>query len=974
MRILLLLIFFVPGLFSGLGNELFSPVVFGDTKPDKGGASVELKDELVSQSQVNGGLIVHLGCPDEKLIAAFASDDRFVAHGLTTDDESQRRMRAALNRRGLYGKASVERLSSKKLPYADQLVRLLVVEETLGVPQSEFQRVLCPGGLLYAKESAGWSMTVKPWPESLDQWTHIRHGADNNAVSHDQVVGPPTNVRWISDQPRGQRGDVETQAIVTSAGRMFVVTKDGKELSVVARDAFSGIPLWRRSYSYKLPGLSYRTFWRQAPLLAIDDRVYLAGRALDASTGRTSFTFSGDPKVCADGILVTSQMAALDAETGRELWRHPAAGQGMVIAGGRLYFVEGAWPETGGPITLVCLELKTGKEQWRRKFDLPAPANRPAGLYDGYSPNSTPNGLLASIVHHRGVLALEVTRTYIYLFSAADGKHIRSLRYKNWAPYASGLRALMIDGRLWLPEYIEGERFDHGCTINAYDLTSGEKVKTLKLETPVRQRCRPPLASQKYFFLGGMNFVDINSSESGSFPVVRSACHIGLVPANGLLYVAPTHCRCYSMIPGYVALECRSQNIDTLAKANNTDHLHKGAAYGNKLSKPKQAVNGDWPTFRQDSMRRAHVPATLPGGLKLLWENKLSSESLSPPVVADKVAVVSLPDSHRIEAMNVADGSRRWSFVAGGRIYGSPTITDGACVFGCTDGWVYAVRLSDGELMWRNLAAPTERRIMVSGQLESAWPALGSVTVAKGTVCAVAGRHNMAEGGIVLTGFNLHSGRKQWQIETPHRDLLNPLSGGAYENISKPYTDISDPRPSAGAIAGWFVNDGSSVQIDRLGAFDAATGKQQALFDKRLDSEYRGGFRPLKNRSPRPDFGQWLLSADDGKLSCRVEKGKPVQVENAEATPLIGETGTNTVTAIASTGADWIVLAKNANASFQSPDSKLIIYDKATKKIRQEIPVRGQLVPHGLAVAGKQVFVTTMDGRLLCFGIRRNTK
>ena len=106
-------------------------------------------------------------------------------------------------------------------------------------------------------------------------------------------------------------------------------------------------------------------------------------------------------------------------------------------------------------------------------------------------------------------MALEVSRTYIHLISAADGHHLRSIRYKNWAPYASGLRALMIDGRLWLAEHVKGESFDYGQTINAYDLKSGKIEKTLKLATPVRQRCRPPLASENFMYLGGLNSVDL---------------------------------------------------------------------------------------------------------------------------------------------------------------------------------------------------------------------------------------------------------------------------------------------------------------------------------------------------------------------------------------------------------------------------------------------------------------------------------
>ncbi len=942
-----------------------------------GPPAADVKRDVLAGAEVRGGLVVHLGCPSAALLAEFASDERFVAHGLARGADTVAAIRTALAAGGLYGRASVEQLVGTKLPYVDQLVRFLIVEEPLGVDEAEMLRVLCPGGVLVRKTPKGWRRTVKPWPATLDEWTHPRHGADGNVVSRDRLVGPPTNVRWISGRLVPSRGVVNTQVIVSSAGRLFAVTGQ-RDLSLVARDAFSGVILWTRPYPYKLPSLGYRTFWRQAPLIAVGPLVYIAGEALDAATGKEAFSFSfaGDPKACADGVLITSQMRALDAKTGKELWHHAAETHGLAVAEGRVYFAEGKWPTKGGPVQLVCLDLKTGKVQWRREITLPAPAAKPTGRYDGYSPNSTPNGLLAGIVHHRGVLALEVMRTYIYLYSAADGAPLRSLRYKNWAPYASGLRALMIDGKLWLPTFDAGERFDFGVTINAYSLADGRKVKTLKLASPIRQRCRPPLASEAFLFLGGMNTVDLATGAGESLPIARSACHIGLVPANGLLYVPPTHCTCYSMIPGYVALESRRQMGRPLAKANDTDHRQAGPALGktSPAGRRDSNANEDWPRFRQDAMRRAHVKTAVPPDGKLLWNYALGDTNPSSPVVAGGLAVVALSEAHRIDAIDTATGRRKWSFVAGGRIDGPPTIRGGLCVFGCRDGWVYALRLSDGTLAWRNLAAPAARRIMVEGQLESAWPAMALVTISDETVCAVAGRHNLAEGGIVVTAFDLRSGMKNWQKETSHRDLTNPLTGGAYEPLSKPYADTPDPRPAAAALGGWLVTSDSvitTVQVDRLGAFHVNSGRTAALFDDRLDTKYAGPLRNLKNKSQRPNFDQWLLAADDGERFCGITAKALVQVEGEKTSPLTGAPAVADIAAIASAGSDWVVLARPPANQNTVVDGKWVLIDKATARVRAERRFSGSPVPHGLAIANGRLFITTKAGRLLCIGLPR---
>ena len=461
--------------------------------------------------------MIHLGCKDATLLSDFAMDSRFVAQALVSGADVAGRLRAAIAAKDLYGRASVRSLHSRRLPYVDHLVRFLIVEDPMGVPESELTRVLCPGGVLARKTPSGWSTTLKPWPKTMDDWTHVRHGADGNLVSSDQLVGAPTNVRWIADSPPTTSMS-QNVVIVSSGGRLFTVSGDRPSV-LFARDAFSGIVLWKRTYDLLPRRFSHRAFWDRPPLIAVGNRVYVAGAAIDAVTGKTAFSFEGNPIGCDAGILLTSKMQALDAESGKELWRHPKTSASAVIAKASVCLIAGTWPKKGGPIELVSLDLKTGAEQWRSKFEVPAPATKP-DKFDGYAPNTTPNGLLAGVVYHNGVLALEVSRTYIYLFSSTDGRHIRSLRYKNWSPYAGGLRALMIDNQLWLPEYEKGERFDYGLTINAYNLDDGQKNKSLKLTSPIRQRCRPPLASGQFMYLGGA--------------AIQDQCDVGMVDSSGL--------------------------------------------------------------------------------------------------------------------------------------------------------------------------------------------------------------------------------------------------------------------------------------------------------------------------------------------------------------------------------------------------------------------------------------------------------
>ena len=895
------------------------------------------KEAVLKQSPVKGGLLVHLGPENAELLLAFAAEPRFVCHGLTTDPDRRARILQALDDGAAYGRTSVDTLNHSRLPYADNLVRILVVEAASGVPEHEMLRVLCPGGLLYAKSATGWAATYKEWPSAIDEWTHARHGADGNSVSKDEAVGRPSNVRWISAahyrgvQPR------QTQVMVTSAGRLFSVRDTGTNATLTAQDAFSGVKLWEVPYtSYKKPSLRHRDFWNFPALIAWKDTLFITGKALDASSGDERFVLDGNPLVCDNDVVITSMLKAYDAKSGQELWHHPQPGIRPIIGGGNVYFVEGEWPAKGGPLKLVSLDLRTGKVVWQKVFELPAAAVKP-DAFDNYSPNSIPNGLLAGMIYHQGTLALEVTRTYIYLFSAKDGAPIRSLRYRNWSPYASGLRALMIDNLLWLPE--AQTDFDFGYDINAYSLKDGEKVKSLQLKTPIRQRCRPPLATEQFMFLGGLNSVNLSTGEETVRPIARSLCNFGMVPANGLLYVPPTHCRCYATLKGYVALESLQPGQELVA-ANTADHLIKGSAYGRQLQATSSA--DDWPQLRQDAMRRGYSNCELPARVELLWTQKLAGTRASSPVVANDVVVVAASDTHRIQALNAATGEARWEFVAGGGIEGPPTIAGEHVVFGCKDGWVYVLSLMDGSLLWKNMAAPAERLIMVDEKLQSAWPALGPVLIGGNSVTVAAGLHNMAEAGIVVSTFDLSTGKKRWQAQTPHRPLVNPLTSGVYQKVYDKRLGITPTKPAAALLSGWLVGDGGRVQIDRLGAFEINSGKSVVLFDTRVNEANTAKLSSYKNGSRRNDFDRWLLSSEDtdGRLF------------NASIAP-------KGSVAIASSKNHWVAVTED----------QLILLDKDRKEVfRVALGSEHKAIPHGIAIAGSRVYVSTAAGHVLCFG------
>ena len=145
------------------------------------------------------------------------------------------------------------------------------------------------------------------------------------------------------------------------------------------------------------------------------------------------------------------------------------------------------------------------------------------------------------------------------------------------------------------------------------------------------------------------------------------------------------------------------------------------------------------------------------------WEENLFVKGpVTSPVIVGDCVLVARPDAHEVVALDAASGAVRWRFTANGRVDTTPTIYEGLCLFGTKSGWVYCLRLNDGQMVWRLRAAPSEEQIVAYGQLESPWPVPGSVLVVEETAYFAAGRQSLADGGILIFSVDPRSGKTHW--------------------------------------------------------------------------------------------------------------------------------------------------------------------------------------------------------------------
>lgn len=759
--------------------------------------------EVISAAKATRGLIVHLDCDDGRLTAALHARGSSIVQGLDTDPQDLSKARAYIQRRGIYGPVSIARLEGDRLPYADNVVNLLVADNLGDIGLDEVTRVLAPGASAYIKRGGRWSRIVKPWPKGVDEWTHYAHDSSGNPVANDRLVGPPRHLQWTED-PRHTRSHEHTpsiMAVVSSAGRVFYIADAGPtsavqrppRWSLVARDAFNGILLWKRPIDTWYPHLLN---WGATPLtlqrrlVAVGNRLYVTLgyfaplSALDAATGATVKTYAGtdgtEEIVWHNGILLLVLRRVTDERKARLAELADLALQ----KNSPLYKRESAQPllkqfrqtESKAPITLLAIDADTGKTLWRKQGEQTAGLRHLTLCADGDRVFFQRKGEVVCLDLRTGEQTWSVAtwalravsdgkvicagKKAITALNAADG----SVLWKAEPALVSILDVFVINGSVWIGGFGPAPPKKRGPSWGAYllvqrDLNSGRILRQIKPENPGHHhRCYRNKATVRYILGGrrGTEFIDLQSGEVLWNSWARGVCRYGVMPAYGLLYVPPHACACYiaAKLTGFNALATGKPGPIPAEALNPTPE--RGPAYSSPPS--PSPTPDDWPTYRHDSARTGSTSSPVSPRLRQLWQVRLGGRLTSITLAAGKV-LVSRVNQHEVCAFSADSGRELWRFTAGGRVDSPPTIFKGRAIFGCRDGYVYSVRLADGQLAWRLRAAPEPRQVVSSGQLESVWPVHGSVLISDGVAYVLAGRSSYLDGGMALYAIQPLTGK-----------------------------------------------------------------------------------------------------------------------------------------------------------------------------------------------------------------------
>jgi len=712
-------------------------------------------EELLQSSGIQGGLVVHLGSGDGRLTASLHANESYLVHGLDVDPKNVAEARKTIQSMGLYGRVSVEAFDGEHLPYADNLVNLLVAEDLGGVSMGEVMRVLAPRGVACVKQGDRWKKTVKPRPDAIDEWTHFLHDASGNAVAKDERVGSPRRVQWMAGPMHTRDHDAlaSLSAMTTSDGRLFYILDEGHtslmhrpaKWKLIARDAFNGILLWKRDIPTWVTHLFYfRSGPAQMPrrLVSVGDRVYVTlaldapVSMLDAATGQTLLTYEGSQKteelILHDGVLLTAigdpNIMNDEAPKVFGYWelsvdREPTIDKSIVAY--RASTGEILWKKTGenlarlAPLSLVahqdkaffldnenlhCVDLKTGDDLWKAPFPT-------EGLFlRNYAP---------TVVAYDDVVMC-LTWNRFCSFSMKDGKKL--WENKGAMGLASPADLFAIDGLAWTIPLtssiwkdtrvgpngkiatginIPRESFlgGGGSEIWGIDVHTGELKRSMTRSQVLpgghHHRCYRNKATENFLICGrrGLEYVDLHGENHVNNWWVRGLCQYGVMPANGYIYIPPDPCQCFNLI--------KLNGLYALAAENSLDHvrpdvehpLQKGPAY-------PEIANRTAPTDLSAALEVAR--SGLPAGEK-------SDLSWHPPIYGPE------PEDWPTYRGNVTrSGSTKsrvptelktlWRVEIGGNL-SSSVVADGRLLVSSTDAQtVHCLDARTGEPVWQFIA------------------------------------------------------------------------------------------------------------------------------------------------------------------------------------------------------------------------------------------------------------------------------
>ncbi|MDB5332404.1 MAG: outer rane biosis protein [Phycisphaerales bacterium] len=196
----------------------------------------------------------------------------------------------------------------------------------------------------------------------------------------------------------------------------------------------------------------------------------------------------------------------------------------------------------------------------------------------------------------------------------------------------------------------------------------------------------------------------------------------------------------------------------------------------------------DWPMTAHDAQRTGGTADELPSGLRPAWAMQLpplkpawpdqpreTNDAVYHPLVIGNRLIIASPLDDSVAVYDVAGRGELWRFFTGGPIRYAPASADGRLFVGSDDGWLYALSLDDGSLLWKRKGAPRARAVLGNGRMIDTWPIRGGPVTADGKVYFAAGIWPFM--GVFVNCLEATTGKTIWCNSGEGDDFINQPHG-----------------------------------------------------------------------------------------------------------------------------------------------------------------------------------------------------
>ena len=392
-----------------------------------------------------------------------------------------------------------------------------------------------------------------------------------------------------------------------------------------------------------------------------------------------------------------------------------------------------------------------------------------------------------------------------------------------------------------------------------------------------------------------------------------------------------------------------------------------------------------WSTYRSDVTRSGHTAEALPAILSLAWEHRaahapqpawprsrrMQFDRAMHTVAADGSIYFGSSVDGSVRSLDAKTGNPRWTFYTEAPVRFAPAIWKDRLFVASDDGFLYALSLADGKLLWKKRGGPSNAMVLGNQRMISKWPARGGPLVTEDAVYFAAGI--WPSEGIFLYALEAATGKVRW---------VNDSSGGIY--MAQPHgganakSGVSAQGYLVASAGKLFVPTGRAVPA----AFDLKTGKflyfhlqkyghnggaptmavGDMFFNSGLSFDSRSGKSIAKiGAGPLVGTKDGLVQASGKTLTAykwidtvkRDRKGKPIKTRGLSK--LWTARLPFACTSLISAGGQIVA----------GGPSHVTVIDAKTQKMIWIAEVLGDA--YGLSFSDGRLLVSTDQGRIYCF-------